>query len=91
MKAKNPSQETAALRGLAQTKDAQILKDTWTYMMEEVRVTDLDYLIATLGDNPHARRFVVERFKADYELVSKKYEGNYMFQEVVEVRADYRW
>ena len=88
-KPKNPSQHTAALRGLAQTKDAEILDDTWRYMMEEVRVGDLYYMVATLGYNPSARRFLVARFKADYERLQKKYEGNYGFQAIVEVCACY--
>lgn len=57
--------------------------------MDEVRVTDLYHMMATLGYNPRARRFLVERFKGDYELVNKKYEGNYDFQEVIEVCADH--
>lgn len=86
-KPKNPSQGIAALRGLAQTCDREVLKDTWRYMMEEVRVTDLHYMIGTLGSNPRGRRFLVDRIKADYVLLNKKYEGNYGFQDIIEVRA----
>lgn len=87
---KNPSQGTAALRGLAHTWDAEVLEDAWRYMMEDVRVTDLCYMIAAMGYNPRARRFLVERFKADYELLNKKYEGNYGFQDIIEVRTGKR-
>ncbi|EPS94689.1 hypothetical protein FOMPIDRAFT_101532 [Fomitopsis schrenkii] len=88
-KPKNPSQGIAALRGLAQTCDREVLKDTWRYMMEEVRVTDLHYMIGTLGSNPRGRRFLVDRIKADYVLLNKKYEGNYGFQDIIEYTFQY--
>ncbi|KAI0730373.1 peptidase family M1-domain-containing protein [Fomitopsis betulina] len=80
---KNPTQGISALRGLAQVKDAELVRATWKYTMEEVRVQNLFYIIAILGANPHSRRFLAEQFKKDYELVSKKYEGNYSFQDIV--------
>lgn len=85
-KPKNPTQGISALRGLAQVKDAELARATWKYMMEEVRVQNMFYVIAIMGINPHARRFLAEQFKKDYQLVSKKYEGNYSFQDVVAVR-----
>ena len=86
-KPKNPTQGISALRGLAQVKDPELARATWKYMMEEVRVQNLFNIIALMGINPHARRFLAEQFKKDYALVSKKYEGNYSFQDVVAVRV----
>ena len=86
-KPKNPTQGISALRGLAQVKDPALLRAMWTYMMEEVRVQNLFYAFALMGVNPHARRFLAEQFKKDYALVSRKYEGNYSFQDVVSVRG----
>lgn len=88
---KNPTQGISALRGLAQVKDAELVRATWKYTMEEVRVQNLFYIIAILGANPHSRRFLAEQFKKDYELVSKKYEGNYSFQDIVAVRRFFLW
>ncbi|TFY57887.1 hypothetical protein EVJ58_g6753 [Rhodofomes roseus] len=85
LKPKNPATGVAALRGLAQTQDLDIAKDTWEFMMEKVRLQDLYYMFGTLGINPKTRQFLAAQFKADYELLDEKFEGNYSFQVLVEM------
>ncbi|KAH9921040.1 leucyl aminopeptidase [Fomitopsis serialis] len=82
---KNPATGIAARRALARTQDLDIAKDTWKFMMEDVRTQDLYYMVGTLGVNPSTRRFLAEQFKADYELLDKKFEGNYGFQDIVAI------
>ncbi|KZT63496.1 hypothetical protein DAEQUDRAFT_747814 [Daedalea quercina L-15889] len=78
IKSKDPSTGTVACKGLTAMHDPEIARDTWTYMMEEVRMQDLYDMSEAMGDNPQMRQ-------VDYELVVKKFKGNYMsFQDIVE-------
>ena len=62
--------------------------ETWKVILDpDVSGQSALYLFTGLRDNRKTRRFLAEQFKADYALLDTKFEGNYSFQDIVEVRA----
>ncbi|TCD59793.1 Aminopeptidase 2 mitochondrial [Steccherinum ochraceum] len=71
----------AALLGIGASEDLSLAEETWkTYVREAIGGSDVSYIFVGLKTNPRTRRFLAEKFREDFDLLTKKFGGNYSFQ-----------
>ena len=68
-KPKTPQIGIAAMQALGATLEKPLQEETWDYLMNKSRDQDMFYFFIGLNINYKTRHFLVEKFKADYELV----------------------
>jgi len=72
-----PSAKISALLALTASKDLEVAKDTFKFLLDEVPLQDWMYIFAGLGANPFTRRETAAFFKANYADIIKRFEGNF--------------
>jgi len=82
-KPQTPQMGNAAMTALGASADKALQETTWKYIMTKARDQDLYYFFVGLQRNHTARRFLVENFKADYDVLYKRTAGNFRLQRLV--------
>lgn len=68
-KPKNPASGVAAMSCMGATRDIELAKATFQYMMTEARDQDVYYFFGGLQANIVTRRYLTEAFKENYDKV----------------------
>jgi len=87
-KPKNPASGVAAMSCMGSTRDIELAKATFQYMMTEARDQDVYYFFGGLQANIFTRRYLAEAFKENYDKLYKRLEGNYSMQILVKMSFD---
>lgn len=69
-KPKNPASGIAAMRAMGASRDSQLTKDAFDYIVNKARDQDMIYHFLGMSASPAARRYLIEAFKQHYDLVS---------------------
>ncbi|GJE97965.1 ERAP1-like C-terminal domain-containing protein [Phanerochaete sordida] len=83
-KAQTPQIGNAAMFALGTTHDKELQEETWSYIMTKARDQDLYIYFRGLQSNPTARRFLADKFKADYDDLCKRTVDNFRMQYLVQ-------
>jgi len=73
---------------MGSTRDIELAKATFQYMMTEARDQDVYYFFGGLQANIFTRRYLAEAFKENYDKLYKRLEGNYSMQILVKMSFD---
>lgn len=68
-KPKTPQIALAAMQSLGATEEKALQEDAWDYLMNKSRDQDIFWYMLGLRDNHKTRRFLAEKFKANYDIV----------------------
>ncbi|PCH38958.1 hypothetical protein WOLCODRAFT_141023 [Wolfiporia cocos MD-104 SS10] len=80
---KTPQSGLQALASLGWTKDPELSKATFEFLLTDVRDQDTMYVLMGLSGNRHSRRFTAETFKEHYDALAKRMEGTFSVRFIV--------
>ncbi|KAL0947133.1 hypothetical protein HGRIS_013264 [Hohenbuehelia grisea] len=82
-KPKSPTARISAIYAMAQARD-DMLEDTLKYVLDKARDQDVVYFFRGFEMNTHARRRIPEFFKEKYDVLYKRFEGNFTLKYLLE-------
>ncbi|KAF7304688.1 Aminopeptidase [Mycena kentingensis (nom. inval.)] len=80
---RTPTARLAAISAMTSTRNAELLEKTFSCIMNKSRDQDFIYFFRGLQSNAYARHKVAEFFKANYDALMKRFEGNFTLKYLV--------
>ncbi|KAK7015031.1 aminopeptidase 1 [Favolaschia claudopus] len=71
-----PTARIAAIRAMANTRDPELIDQTFSYILNKSRDQDVVYYWRGFQSNIHARRQIATFFKQNYSTFMKRFDGN---------------
>ncbi|SJX60857.1 probable AAP1-alanine/arginine aminopeptidase [Sporisorium reilianum f. sp. reilianum] len=84
-KPETPTHKIAAMLALGASSDAKLLERTVEFLYSsEVKEQDFMYFFAALSNNPKGRRVIWDATKARWDVLSKRFAGNFSLSRLIE-------
>jgi len=88
-KPKTPSEKISAILAMGATQDPQLAQKTLNYITTGAKDQDIFYYFTGLGLNFKARRPLTKFFQDEYDVLYKRFEGNFSLHYLVTFSSDY--
>jgi aminopeptidase 2 len=80
----NPSAGISAMLAIGAAQDLSLIDETLDYITTKVRDQDVVNVFSGLSGNFKTRRILVEFFKKNYDVLQKRFEGNFMMRYLIQ-------
>ncbi|KAJ7441762.1 leucyl aminopeptidase [Mycena galericulata] len=71
---KNPAQEISAMQALCAAEDVELVKETFRFVLSDVRDQDIMYFISGLSQNIKTRRFAANFFMDNFDEMHERFK-----------------
>ncbi|KAF8803558.1 hypothetical protein BYT27DRAFT_7214560 [Phlegmacium glaucopus] len=78
-----PTEKLAAIAAMGASQDLELLQETLKFLSNKARDQDIYYFFRAIGDNFYGRRLLTKYFQDNYDIICKRFEGNFSFQNFV--------
>ncbi|TRM61760.1 peptidase family M1-domain-containing protein [Schizophyllum amplum] len=83
-KPKTPTYGIAAMQAMCSSRDPKLLEEATQYALNDSRDQDVMYYFRGLQGNPAARRMFFNTLKAKYDVICKRFEGNFSLGRIIQ-------
>ncbi|KAI0789033.1 hypothetical protein BC629DRAFT_1582206 [Irpex lacteus] len=80
---KSPTVKRAAMAALCASQSTELAEETWQYVMTQSRDQDVGFLLTSFRANFGKRRFLVKKFRQDYEALYKRLVGGWSLPSLI--------
>ncbi|TFK42895.1 peptidase family M1-domain-containing protein [Crucibulum laeve] len=87
-KPKTPTARIAAIQAMGATEDPQLIQETFKFITTKSKDQDIMYFFRGLSNNFKARRLLAKFFRDEYDVLYKRFEGNFALQYLVSISMD---
>ncbi|KAF8797340.1 zincin, partial [Phlegmacium glaucopus] len=84
-----PTEKLAAIAAMGASQDLELLQETLKFLSNKARDQDIYYFFRAIGDNFYGRRLLTKYFQDNYDIICKRFEGNFSFQNFVKFSCEY--
>jgi len=88
-KPKTPMQKIAAMTALGNAQEPDLIDRTFKSIATKARDQDIMYYFAGLAGNVKTRRLLAKYFQDEYDVLYKRFEGNFTLQYLVRYSLDF--
>ncbi|EAU88167.2 leucyl aminopeptidase [Coprinopsis cinerea okayama7 len=88
-KPKTPGQKIAAMTALGNAQEPELIQRTFDSIATKARDQDIMYYFSGLSGNFKTRRLLVKYFQDQYDVLYKRFEGNFTLQYLVKYSLDF--
>ncbi|KAF8892603.1 leucyl aminopeptidase [Infundibulicybe gibba] len=85
---KTPTARISAILAMGASQDLELAKETLAFMKSKSRDQDVVSFFRGLSANFKTRRLVAQYFKDEYDVLFKRFEGNFTLKYLVETALD---
>jgi aminopeptidase 2 len=84
-----PTEKTAAIMAMGVSQDPELLQETLNFISRKARDQDVFYFFFAISNNFKGRRLLTKYFQDNYDILCKRFEGNYSFNRLVTYSSEY--
>ncbi|KAF8162999.1 leucyl aminopeptidase [Crassisporium funariophilum] len=88
-KPKSPSEKISAIAAMGATQDVKLMEHMLDFMTNKTKDQDMFYFFGGLGGNFKGRRLLTKYFKEQYDVLYKRFEGNFSLHYMVTYSTEY--
>ncbi|CAA7267619.1 unnamed protein product [Cyclocybe aegerita] len=88
-KPKTPSERISAIAAMGATQDPELAQETLKFISTKAKDQDIFYFFSGLGSNFKTRRLLTKYFQDEYDVLYKRFEGNFSLHYLVTFSSDY--
>ncbi|KAG8910898.1 Aminopeptidase 2 mitochondrial [Tulasnella sp. 417] len=89
MKPPTPSAKISAIFAMTGSKDKGIIEETLNFVLHDIQIQDTARFISGAAANTESRRRIGEVFTENYDMITKKFEGNVSLSNIVKYSFQY--
>ncbi|KAG8913108.1 Aminopeptidase 2 mitochondrial [Tulasnella sp. 417] len=84
-----PSAKISAIFAMTASKDKEIIEETLNFVLHDIQIQDTAKFFSGAAANTESRRRIGEVFTENYDMITKKFEGNVSLSNIVKFSFQY--